>query len=185
MTLPSAPAEAAADDAALVAAYLQGDERAATLLVTRHAQALSRYLWSAGAGESDIDDLVQETFLRAFRKLDSWRGEASFRGWLYTIAGNLHRDAFRRSEGRQVLSIEDHDAPDETGTPEHEYDATDAAERLRQGLGGLRRLQREVFLARAQDGLEYDEIARTLGTTTGAARVHYHHAVKRLKELLR
>jgi len=52
---------------------------------------------------------------------------------------------------------------------------------LRAGLGRLPRLQREVFLARAQDGLEYDDLAKRLGTTPGAARVHYHHAVKRLK----
>ena len=49
----------------------------------------------------------------------------------------------------------------------------------------LPRLQREVFLRRAQQGGDYEEIAAALGTTPGAARVHYHHAVKRLKELLR
>jgi RNA polymerase sigma-70 factor (ECF subfamily) len=55
---------------------------------------------------------------------------------------------------------------------------------LQEGLRRLPRLQREVFLLRVQQGLEYAEIASTLGSTTGAARVHYHHAVKRLKELL-
>jgi RNA polymerase sigma-70 factor (ECF subfamily) len=48
----------------------------------------------------------------------------------------------------------------------------------------LPRLQREVFLLRAQQGMEYDDIAAALDTTPGAARVHYHHAVKRLKELV-
>ncbi len=57
-------------------------------------------------------------------------------------------------------------------------------ERLRRGLGELPRMQREVFLLRAQQGMEYDEICAALGTTPGAARVHYHHAVRRLKELL-
>ncbi len=184
MTSPTAIAESAREDAELVAAYLAGDERAAATLVERHAQAISRYLWSAGAGRSDIDDLVQETFFRAFRKLETWRGDASVRGWLYTIAGNLHKDAFRRSRGRVVLSIEDHDAADSAGDPDAEYAAADAADKLREGLGRLPRLQREVFLARAQEGLEYDELARRLGTTPGAARVHYHHAVKRLKELI-
>jgi RNA polymerase sigma-70 factor (ECF subfamily) len=55
-------------------------------------------------------------------------------------------------------------------------------QRLAQGLTVLPRLQREVFLLRAQQGMEYGEIAAALGTTPGAARVHYHHAVKRLKE---
>jgi RNA polymerase sigma-70 factor (ECF subfamily) len=53
------------------------------------------------------------------------------------------------------------------------------------GIAALPRLQREVFLLRAQEGSDYEEIALVLGTTPGAARVHYHHAVKRLKELVR
>jgi RNA polymerase sigma-70 factor (ECF subfamily) len=55
-------------------------------------------------------------------------------------------------------------------------------QRLRHELSRLPRLQREVFLLRAQEGSEYADIARALGTTAGAARVHYHNAVKRLKE---
>ena len=82
-----------------------------------------------------------------------------------------------------VLSIEDHDRPD-PADPETELAATDTEASLRSGLAGLPRLQREVFLLRAQQGLSYDEIATALGTTPGAARVHYHHAVKRLKELI-
>ena len=62
--------------------------------------------------------------------------------------------------------------------------AGEAEGRLREGLGRLTRMQREVFLLRVQQGLEYDEIAAALGTSPGAARVHYHHAVKRLKEHL-
>lgn len=172
------------DDLSLVAAFRGGDDRAATQLVARHAPAIGRYLYSSGAGPSDIEDLVQETFFRAFRKIDSWRGEASFRGWLYTIAGNLLKDDYRRRKGRVLVSIEDRDLPDQAD-PDGDLAATDAEARLREGLGTLPRLQREVFLARAQGGLDYDQIAVQLGTTPGSARVHYHHAVKRLKEMLR
>ena len=62
--------------------------------------------------------------------------------------------------------------------------AGETEERLRRGLTRLPRMQREVFLLRAQQGLEYGEIAAALETSPGAARVHYHHAVKRLKEWL-
>jgi len=62
--------------------------------------------------------------------------------------------------------------------------AGEAEGRLRQGLERLSRMQREVFLLRAQQGLDYEEIAAALETSPGAARVHYHHAVKRLKEYL-
>jgi RNA polymerase sigma-70 factor (ECF subfamily) len=62
--------------------------------------------------------------------------------------------------------------------------ATEAEQRLADGLKELTHMQREVFLLRAQDGLSYEEIAAALKTSSGAARVHYHHAVKRLKELV-
>ncbi|HTC24731.1 MAG TPA: sigma-70 family RNA polymerase sigma factor [Gemmatimonadales bacterium] len=178
------PGGEAPSDAELVAAYRAGDERAATELVRRHLGAVGRFLYSSGAGRSDVEDLVQETFFRAFRKVDGWRGDAAFRSWLFTIAGNLLRDEYRKRKGRQVISIEDRDLPDRAD-PAADLVANEAAERIRQGLTRLPRLQREVFLLRSQEGREYDDIAKALGTTPGAARVHYHHAVKRLKELVK
>ena len=182
MTARSTPEPPA--DTALAAAYRRGDERAATELVRRHAAAVGRFLYSSGAPASDLDDLVQDTFFRAFRALESWRGEASMRSWLFTIAGNLLRDEFRKRKGRRMLSLEDRDLPDHAD-PFADLAAAEAEERVREGLARLPRLQREVFLLRAQEGTEYTEIAAALGTTPGAARVHYHHAVKRLKELIR
>lgn len=171
-------------DAELVARYRSGEERAAAELVNRHSHALARFLHGAGAPPGELDDFVQEAFFRAFRRLDTWRGEASFRSWLCTIGSNLMRDAWRRHRGRMVVSIDDRDIPD-AADPHEEATAAEAAERLRAGLATLPRLQREVFLLRAQQGRDYDDIAHALGTTPGAARVHFHHAVKRLKELVR
>ena len=170
-------------DLDLAVAYRSGDERAATELVRRHAAALGRFLYSSGASPSEIDDLVQEAFFRAFRRLDGWRAEATFRSWLFTIAGNLLRDEFRKQKGRRLLSLDDRDLPDRAD-PHADLVANEAGERLRQGLSRLPRLQREVFLLRVQEGIDYQQIATALGTTPGAARVHYHHAVKRLKELM-
>lgn len=170
-------------DQALVAAYRHGDQRAASELVRRHGPAVARFLYSSGALAADIEDLVQETLFRAFRGLDRWRGEASFRSWLFTIAGNLTRDAFRRRKGREVIPLEDRDLPDRAD-PDAELAAGELEERLRTELGRLPRLQREVFLLRVHEGTSYEDIAAALGTTPGAARVHYHHAVKRLKELV-
>jgi len=171
-------------DHALAAAYRAGDERAAAELVRRHAPAVGRFLYSSGAVRDEIDDLVQEALFRAFRRLDGWRGEASFRSWLFAIASNVLRDQYRRRKGRQVLLIEDRDLPDRAD-PHADLAAMETEERLRQGIASLPRLQREVFLLRTQQGGGYVEIAAALGTTPGAARVHYHHAVKRLKELIR
>jgi len=170
-------------DPALVAAYRDGDERAAAELVGRHTAALGRFLYSLGADPDELEDLVQETLFRAFRRVDSWRGGASFRSWLLTIGSNLLRDQVRKRKG-QMVSIEGRDLPDRAD-PAADLAASEAKNRVRQGLASLPRLQREVFLLRAQEGSDYGEIAALLGTTPGAARVHYHHAVKRLKELIR
>lgn len=171
-------------DEALVAAYQAGDERAATELVRRHALGLTRYLYGLGAPSADVDDLVQEAFFRAFRSSASFRGDSSFRAWLYRIGANAARDHHRRGRNRVILSLENRDLVD-AADPEGEAEATEAEDRLQAALKLLPPKQREVFLLRAQQGLAYEDIAATLATTPGAARVHYHHAVKRLKEAMR
>jgi RNA polymerase sigma-70 factor (ECF subfamily) len=171
-------------DAELIAAWRNGDERAATELVERHARPLARFLAGAGAPDTDVDDLVQETFVRAFRGVDRFRGQCQFRTWLLTIGGNVLKDFGRRAARRKVVPLEE-GVRDRTGDPHDHAEAREAEELLAAGLQQLPRLQREVFLLRAQQGLEYDEIAGALGTTPGAARVHYHHAVRRLKEIVK
>jgi RNA polymerase sigma-70 factor (ECF subfamily) len=171
-------------DHALATAYRAGDEGAAAELVRRHAPAVGRFLYSSGAPKDEIDDLVQEALFRAFRRLDGWRGEASFRSWLFAIAGNVPKDQYRRRKGLLMVGLEDRDLPDRAD-PHADLTAAETFAQLRRGVASLPRLQREVFLLRTQQGIGYAEIAAALGTTPGAARVHYHHAVKRLKELLR
>jgi RNA polymerase sigma-70 factor (ECF subfamily) len=171
-------------DGELAAAYLAGDQGAAEELVRRHGNPLGRFLYGAGAAVDDIEDLVQEAFFRAFTSLGSWRGQASFRSWLYRIGSNLHRDLFRRQKIRRTVPLDDHDVADRAD-PASELGANEAEARILEELAQLPRLQREVFLLRAQQGLDYDEIAAALGTTPGSSRVHYHHAVKRLKERVR
>ena len=183
-TTPESTRSTPESDPALVAAYRRGNERAAAELIQRHIAGLGRFLYSSGADRDEVDDLVQETLFRAFRRLATWRGEASFRSWLFTIGHNLLRDHVRSRKNHRLLSLDDRDIPDQSD-PHSDLAATEAEERIRQGLAGLPRLQREVFLLRTQEGSEYEEIALELGTTPGAARVHYHHAVKRLKELVR
>lgn len=172
-------------DTALIAAWQGGDEQAAAELVRRHTRALARFLAGAGAPDLELDDLVQETFIRAFRKVDKFRGQCQFRTWLLAIGGNALKDLGRRTQGTRIVPLTETDGLHAVGGDPYELAvAGETQRRLADGLAGLPRMQREVFLLRAQQGLEYDEIAAALDTSPGAARVHYHHAVKRLKESL-
>ena len=175
------PVAAVLTDAALIAAWQGGDEQAAAELVRRHARALARFLGATGAPPADVDDLVQETFIRAFRSVGRFRGQCRFRTWLMTIGGNVLKDAQRRSRRERVVALPD-DLRAVDGDPHEHAVAGEAEARLATELERLPPMQRQVFLLRAQQGLEYEEIASALGTTPGAARVHYHHAVRRLKE---
>ncbi len=176
-----APAMAVMTDGELIARYLAGEESAAGDLVRRHARSLARWLAVQGAPEAELEDLVQEALFKAFRGLKAFRGGATFRTWLLTIGSNVLRDRQRQWKKRQVLELSP-DLEDRSADPAGEAEASAMAARLQEGLGRLARLQREVFLLRAQQGLSYDDIAAALEISAGAARVHYHHAVKRLRQ---
>lgn len=170
-------------DLELIAAWKAGDQRAATELVQRHASALARFAASCGARD-EIDELVQDTFVRAFASLDGFRGESGFRTWLFTIERRLLVDRVR-AERRQPQSAELTD--DVAAT---KFDALDdmvggeAVAKVRQAMERLTPTQREVFVLRVTEGLSYKEIADSVGTTEGAARVHYHNAMRAVKEWL-
>ncbi len=181
MTVPDA--HQGPSDEELIGWWRQGHEAAAAELVRRHTHALARYLSAAGARE-DLEDLVQEAFFRAFRRIESFRGAASFRTWLLAIGSNALTDMRRRRRRRTVLPLEEREIPDDRADPHAQAVERDLVARLEEAVQQLPPLQRDVFLLRAQQGAEYEDIAAALDTTVGAARVHYHHAVKRLKAVL-
>jgi RNA polymerase sigma-70 factor (ECF subfamily) len=133
---------------------------------------------------NEVDELVQDTFVRAFNSLDGFRGESSFRTWLFTIERRLLVDRRRADKRRRDrVEIQEDDASTE-------YDALDGVvaseteRRMRQAMSRLSPTQKEVFTLRVAEGLSYKEIAAAVGTTEGAARVHYHNAMRAVKEFL-
>ncbi len=170
-------------DGELIAQWMAGDERAATAIVERHAGALTRFAVRLGVDE-DVDELVQDTFIRAFSALESFRSDSSLRTWLFTIERRLVIDR-RRSMARRGREVEVDDKHAATA-----YDALDAlvadeaAQRMASAIGRLTRMQRDVFTLRVQEGRSYKEIAEILDSSEGAARVHYHNAMRAVKEFL-
>jgi RNA polymerase sigma-70 factor (ECF subfamily) len=172
-------------DLDLIARWMAGEQRAATLLVERHAGALARFAASVGArGGGDVEEIVQDTFVRAFASLDSFRGESSLRTWLFTIARRLLLDR-RRSERRrgEQVQVQDSDVTTEFD-PLDSVVADETQQRMREAVERLTPTQKEVFTLRVSEGLSYKEIADAVGSTEGAARVHYHNAMRAIKEFL-
>ena len=170
-------------DLELIARWKAGDERAATLLVERHAPALARF--GASCGErSEIDELVQSTFVRAFASIDTFRADSSLRTWLFTIERRMLLDRRRAdTRRRDKTEIQEGDAITEYDALDSMV-ATETRQRLRLAVETLSPTQKEVFTLRVNEGLSYKEIAKTVDTTEGAARVHYHNAVRTIKEFL-
>jgi RNA polymerase sigma-70 factor, ECF subfamily len=170
-------------DLDLVERWKAGEQRAATQLVERHASAVARFVASIGV-RSDADDVVQDTFVRAFAAIDGFRGESAFRTWLFTIARRLVLDRRRSARRRgEAVEVREEDAATE-------FDALDGVvademqTRLMRAMEALTPTQREVFVLRVNEGMSYREIAQTVDTTEGAARVHYHNAMRAIKEFL-
>ena len=177
------PTDDLASDATLLTRWRSGDERAATEIVERHAPALARFAASLGA-RNEIEELVQDTFVRAFGSLDGFRGESTLRTWLFTIMRRLVLDQ-RRARARRPVSVpvDEDDAITEFDSLDGMV-ATEMERKVREAVGGLTPTQREVFTLRVMEGLSYKEIAEVAGTTEGAARVHYHNAMRAVKEFL-
>jgi len=173
----------AATDAELITRWMRGDQRAAAEIVSRHAPSLARFAASSGEREQ-IDELVQDTFVRAFNSLESFRADSSLRTWLFTILRRLVLDR-KRAEKRRRDNVE----LDE-GHAVQEYNALDAIvadeteSQVRRAIETLSPLQKDVFVLRVTEGMAYSEIAALVGSTEGACRVHYHNAMRAVKEFL-
>jgi RNA polymerase sigma-70 factor (ECF subfamily) len=170
-------------DLELIARWSAGDEQAATHLVERHAPALARFAASLGQ-RSDIEEVVQDTFVRAFGSIESFRADSSLRTWLFTIERRLILDRRRADRRRKDDAlVDERDAATEFDALD-EIVAEEAQTQVRRAVDQLSRLQREVFLLRVNEGLSYKELAEVVGSTEGAARVHYHNAMRAVKESL-
>ncbi|MEU8068780.1 MULTISPECIES: RNA polymerase sigma factor [unclassified Micromonospora] len=180
-------AEAALDDDELVTRVRAGDREAYDALVARHTASAYRTAVLLGAGP-DAEDVVQEAFVKAYRKLSRYRGEASFRSWLLAIVANESRNLHRTRIRRDGLTLRATADPVAAGaTVPDGLDAVLAAERRTALVGALRRLpvrDREVIVCRYLLDLGEEETATVLGVPRGTAKSRTHRALAKLRALL-
>lgn len=173
-------------DAALLRALRGGEEGAFDELYGRYADRLFNFL-RRRVGDA-ADDLLQQTFLRAFEAAERWEARASVSTWLYTIAANLARDHARREvvrSGRaEAGALEPSPELDAPSAPEHELSRRELRAQLERAVRALPEHEQEAFLLGKFDGLSYAEIAEILGSTEGAIKVRIHRAMKTLQTSL-
>lgn len=165
-----------------VALAVGGDSVAFERLYRRHvARVRSLAQWLAGSASGDVDDAVQEVFVRVWTKLGTFAGESAFGTWLHRVAVNLlirrrqtaGRDHSRRGGSEETLQM----APAPRREPELRM-AIEAA------VGGLPAGAREVFVLHDMEGFKHEEIGNLLGIDPGTSRSQLHRARMMLRQVL-
>ena len=176
---------------AVLARARQGDSDAFRVLVERHSRSVFRLAFRMTGNEQDAEDVVQESFLRAFRQLGRFESRANFGTWLYRIVANCSVDLMRSRQARQnqgrldsLDDLEADPAPADGPTPERLAQSAEIGTRVAAALGGLSPLERAAFTLRHYEGRSIDEISQTLGLRTSATKHSVFRAVRKLRVAL-
>ena len=180
----------ATEAAAVLARARQGDSEAFRSLVERHSRSVFHLAYRMTGNEQDAEDVVQESFLRAYKQLGRFESRANFGTWLYRIVANCSVDLMRSKQARHdqtrgdsLDEVADLPAADLPG-PERLARSAEIDRRVRGALAGLSPLERAAFTLRHYEGRSIDEISKTLGLGTSAAKHSVFRAVKKLRVVL-
>lgn len=182
-------------DQQLVERVQQGDKQAFGLLVTKYQRKLSRLLSRMIRDPAEVEDVVQEAFIKAYRALSSFRGESAFYTWLYRIGINTAKN-YLVSLGRRASSRSDIQSEDAEGfedaeqlrdidTPERLMMSRQVVEAVDEAMEHLPEELRMAIVLREIEGLSYEEIAATMGCPIGTVRSRIFRARDAISERLR
>lgn len=182
------------EEAKIIRAVLDGNANAFEDLVLEYQDRVYHIALKMTSSQEDAFDLSQETFLKAYRTLRSFRGESSFGSWLYRMCANLCIDFLRKRKRRgqeQILSLDETDEggrprelPDLRYEPQKELERKEQRALVRDGLRRLPEEQRLILILRDVEGLSYQEISETLTIELGTVKSRIYRARARLAALL-
>lgn len=182
LAIPMERAEVSGDSADLVARAAQGDTAAFEALYRENAGRVYAVCLRMTGDPTTAEELAQEAFIRAWKSLDKFRGDAAFSTWIHRIAANTVL-SHRRSEGRRAQRItaqEDLSGHEDLGDRTHRGPAVDLEGALRTLPEGARR----IFVLFDIEGYRHDEIAEMTGIAVGTSKAQLHRARKLLREAL-
>lgn len=173
-----------ADDGALVEAARRGDTAAFDALVTRHRRAVYQVCYRFVNHHEDAADLTQDTFVRAWKSLGSFRGQSRFSTWVYRIAVNvsLNRVSVKTpvADGTDLDLVADHRTP----APGQALADRERAAAVRKAVQALPPKQRAALILRTYHELSHQEVAEIVGTSVGAVKANVFHALANLRKRL-
>jgi RNA polymerase sigma-70 factor (ECF subfamily) len=170
-------------EAQLVTACLAGERDAFAVIVERHRRSVYQLCYRFVGNHEDASDLSQEVFLRAFRGLRGFKGQSSLATWLYRISVNtcLNR-VTANAPVTEPLDARPHEAVGDDPTASLIRNERNA--RVRAAIARLPRKQRATLILRAYQELSHREIAEILGSSVGAVKANFFHALGNLKKIL-
>lgn len=182
-------------DEELIAAFQRGSSEAFDTIVARYKNPLTNFVYRFLGDYDDCDDIVQETFVRVFRNKHSYRPQAKFSTWIYTIAGNLAKSRLRQRERHRHFSLSalwrSEEGEKEAEIPDNRYPADRDAERslkherIQKALDSISAKYREVVVLRDVQEFSYEEIAKITGLNLGTVKSRIKRGRTQLQKLLK
>ncbi len=182
-------------DSVAVARVKSGDGDAYQILVDRHSRSVFRLAYRMTGNEQDSEDVVQETFLRAYKQLHRWEARSSFGTWLFRIAANYSLDLMRKRKRHGEVTMNDSGPDEDTPEmaqalpsndpgPDRLLFSSRVQERVSGALEELSQQERTAFVLRHFEGQSIEEISAALGLSGNAAKHSIFRAVQKLRRAL-
>ncbi len=175
------------DDFTLIDEFVDGNQKAFNELTQRYKRKIYLTAYRILGNHEDADDITQEVIIKMYNSLSSFRKESSIFTWLYKITTNLSLNELKRKKIKNFFSldsIENYFAAEERVSPEEKITKKELSVQIQKAINKLPEKQRTVFTLRYYDELPYEEISKILGTSVGALKASYFHALsKMIKEL--
>ena len=169
------------EDNDLIREFQSGDEKSFDKLVEKHLQNVFGFFLKITGDKMTAEDLAQDVFMKLYKNLRNFRHESSFSTYLFRINTNTANSWITRNKWKNILHLEQ--AP-ERGELDRSVDKEWERKELWDGISRLPKKQRTVVMLRISNSLSYKEISEITGISEGSAKVNYHHAIKRLKDIL-
>jgi RNA polymerase sigma-70 factor (ECF subfamily) len=160
-------------------------EKGFVLLMNTYQQRLYNQVRRMVHSHDDTDDVLQNVFVKIWKNLDSFKENAQLYTWLYRVAMNETLTFLQKRKRYDSVEFEDYKFENNYQTQSTTLSAADIEKKLEYAIGTLPDKQKEVFNLRYYDEMTYEEMSKLLGTSEGALKASYHHAVKKVEKILK